>query len=170
MAEKKAMQTQEGSIFDAPETPQEKPKGGGFFGHKAAQGPSFDVGQVLSEVTNLSTRLRIIEERYINLRRKSQLDEQNMLMTHKKVTSEFKALTSEINEMRRDTDKIKNDIKLIIKELRECAKTDEIRVLQRYIDFWEPVNFVTKGEVENIIREVLDDYGIQPKASKRQQD
>lgn len=166
MAEKSPMQTKEGSIFDTP--PEEQPKkGGGLFGHKAPQGPSIDVGQVISEVTNLSTRLRILEERYINLRRKSQIDEQNMLMTHKKVTSEFKALTSEINEMRRDTDKIKNDIKLIIKELRECAKNDDIQVLQRYINFWEPVNFVTRGEVENIIRDMLEDYGMPAKNQKK---
>lgn len=160
---------QEGeSIFDqtsTPDPPKPKPQGGGFF-HKAPQGPGFDINHVLGEVTNLGTRMRILEERYINLRRKSQLEEQNMLMTHKKFSTENKAITSEINEIRRDIDKLKNDIKLIIKELRECAQKDDIQVLQRYINLWEPVNFVTKGEVEHIIEDILFDYGIKAPEKK----
>ena len=37
-----------------------------------------------------------------------------------------------------------------------CAKTEDVQVLDRYINLWEPANFVTRTEVEKIVDEAIN--------------
>lgn len=110
-----------------------------------------------SEITMLGRRLRILEEQYTNTRRKMQVTDQNMLSYHKKSMTDVKALNLEINELRHLLDDMNNNILLIIKELKLCAKKEEVNVLQKYINMWEPVNFVTRNEIEKILEELLSE-------------
>jgi len=43
----------------------------------------------------------------------------------------------------------------IIKELDIFAKKEQLKVLEKYINLWNPLNFVTTKEVEKIIEEKL---------------
>lgn len=133
-------------------------KGGGLFGSKAPKaetGPS--IGFLADEVTTLSTRLKILEERSSNIKKKQQLIEQNMLSHRKKGVEEVELLKDEIDEMKRTIREIENKVIMIIKEIRMTAKKEDITVLKRYFELWEPVNFVTQNQVENIVRDIIEE-------------
>ncbi len=135
-------------------TEQKKHK---FFGHKEAPGPSVDnIGALSNELSLVSRRVRVLEERYTNLRRKSQVTEQNMLVTNKKLVMDIKTLTTEINEINKDLDTIKNTLRQVIEELKKCAKKEEVKMLEKYINLWEPIKFVTHDEVEKVIKEIIE--------------
>jgi hypothetical protein len=114
-----------------------------------------DAPNVSKEINMLGRRLRVMEEQITNVRRKMQVTDQNMLSFQKKNTTELKTVNMEINELRRILEDMQNNILLMIKELRLCAKKEEVTVLQRYVNMWEPVNFVTRREVEKIVEEAL---------------
>jgi IS1 family transposase len=126
----------------------------GLFGHYKAQ-PENALTTLSNELNSVSRRLRMLEEHYTNLRRKTQLMDQNMLNRVKKFSTDFKTINSEISELRQMLADINNKILLIIRELRLCAKKEEVNVLQKYVSMWEPVNFITRKEVEDIIKDVL---------------
>ena len=44
----------------------------------------------------------------------------------------------------------------LVKELQTAAKRDEVKVLEKYINLWNPVKFVTQNEVEQIVKEMLE--------------
>jgi hypothetical protein len=127
---------------------------GGFFGGQKKPEEAPDISK---ELNLLGRRLRVIEEQITNVRRKMQVTDQNMLSFQKKNTTELKTVNMEINELRRILEDMQNNILLIIKELRLCAKKEEVTVLQRYVNMWEPVNFVTRTEVEKIVQEALSE-------------
>lgn len=129
-------------------------KQAGFFGQYKAK-PENALTTLSNELNSVSRRLRMLEEHYTNLRRKTQLMDQNMLNRVKKSSGESKTINSEISELRQMLAEINNKILLIIRELRLCAKKEEVNVLQKYLNMWEPVNFITRKEVEDIIKEVL---------------
>lgn len=124
-----------------------------LFGSKDVITP--DLSLISNDVKGLSRRLRTIEERYTNLQTKTQITEQNMLSRHKQITTEIKTINSEINEIKKEIIEIKDRILLLIKELQMCAKREEVKILDKYINLWEPVNFVTRNEVKDIIKETL---------------
>lgn len=132
-----------------------EPKRGSLFKHEKAEG----AGYALEELENTVNRLRVLEERYTNLQTELKVTEENMINRNKKLTTEIKTLTSDINELKKEINEIKDRVLIVIKELQGCAKNEDVKVLQRYIEMWEPMNFVTHKEVEEIINEKLRQKG-----------
>lgn len=134
--------------------PGEAPKGG-MFGAKPPSPEPVDSG-LSEDMTRLAARLKISEERYNELRKKLMLIEQNMLSHHKKAMSEIKVLHSEITDVNSKINEIQDKILLIVKELRLTAKREDIDVMKKYVELWNPMRFVTKEQVENIVQEILN--------------
>jgi len=133
-------------------------KPGGLFGGKPPKGPEGpSVGFLTDEVTNLSTRLRVLEERSTNIKKKQELIEQNMLSHRKRYAEEIDLLKDEMDEVKRTIAEIENRIIMLIKELRMSAKKEDVDSLMKYIELWEPVKFVTQNQVENIVREIIEE-------------
>lgn len=131
--------------------------------------PSPELLHLMDEMNSSMRRLRVIEERYSNIQRKNQLTDQNMLANQKKVATELKSLNQELGELKEEIAKLKDTLSLVIQELKECAKKDELAVLDKYLKLWEPVRFVTQNQVERIVRDSLDSY-MQQQQSIKQKD
>ena len=129
----------------------------GLFGGapKGQEGPT--LSYVVQQLTSVTTRLRVLEDRYMNSRRKMQLVEQNMLANHKKALDEIKLVKSEIDDLKHTIAEMQNRIVMLIKELRMGAKKEEVDTLKKYVELWEPVKFVTQGQVENIVRDIVEE-------------
>jgi hypothetical protein len=164
MAEQDAQQGFEAVPGGAPPPPMEKP---GIFRHSSS---AVDLGPVYNELNSLSARLRIAEERYTNLRKKDQFVEQNMLTHYKNTSLEIKAINADINEIKREIGDINNKIKLMINEFQTFAKKDEVKVIEKYVNLWEPLKNMTPAEVEGIVRRILErqDIGDDAGQSRRQ--
>jgi len=133
-------------------------KPGGLFGggkgeHKP-EGPSLTY--LSQEITSMGTRLRVLEERSTNVKKKQGLLEQNVLSHRKKNLDEVELLKDEIDEMKKVLKEVENRIMMIIKEIQLGAKKEDVDSLKKYVELWEPVNFVTQNQVEGIIQEMLE--------------
>ena len=106
-----------------------------------------------NEFMQVSRRVKVLEDSLSNLRKKILVDEQNDLNRHKKDLMDSKALASYINEVKKDIDNIKRVIKEIISELQGCARHEDVDVLKKYINIWDPIKFVTEDTVEKMIDE-----------------
>jgi|TARA_Y100000310_G_scaffold93932_1_gene91551 hypothetical protein len=135
--------------MQAPQPPGQRP---GFF-HKNQPQP--DLSSFTEDIGNLSRRLRLLEESFTNLRRALQVTEQNMLGKNKVFATDIRTLTSDISDIKQEISEIKEKIIEVVKELKEAAKRDEVKVLEKYINFWNPVKFVTQNEVEDIVKEII---------------
>ena len=108
-----------------------------------------------AQINDLSRRLRTTEGSYSNLRKKTQLTDQNMLTSHKRIDKEMKAINEDIKEIRREMEDINGKIGQIAKEMQIFAKKDEVKTLQKYVTMWEPIKFVTENQVEEIIKDMM---------------
>ena len=135
--------------------PPKKHEGILKFGH-AQQQEAPDFSGITTDVNTLSRRLRLLEEGFTNLRRFFQVTEENIIAKNKHISAEIKTLTSDVNEVRKEIQEMKDKLILVIRELQTLARKEEVKVLERYINLWNPIKFVTQNEVEQIINEVLD--------------
>ncbi|MBI2134372.1 hypothetical protein HYU09_00130 [Candidatus Woesearchaeota archaeon] len=133
--------------------PAPKQHAGLFRGQKPVQA---DISPFSEDIGNLSRRLRVLEESFTNLRRVLQVTEQNMLDKNRIFTTEIRTIVSDISDMKKEINDIKEKIMELVKELQTAAKRDEVKVLEKYINLWNPVKFVTQNEVEQIVKEMLD--------------
>ncbi|MBC8444403.1 hypothetical protein H8D83_02340 [Candidatus Woesearchaeota archaeon] len=134
------------------------PEKKGLFGQSAKEpsAPSIDPN-LINQINDVSRRLRIAEENYSNLRKKTQLTDQNMLKSNKRIDTEIKAINEDTKEIRREIEDINSKIGQIAKELQIFAKKDEVKTLQKYVNLWEPIKFVTHDQVENIVRDIIEE-------------
>ena len=117
---------------------------------------SFDAGGMATDINTLSRRLRLIEEGFTNLRRFFQVTEENILAKNKHYSAEIKTIASDIGEIRKEIQEIRDKLVLVIRELQTVARKEEVKVLEKYINLWNPVKFVSQNEVEAIINEILE--------------
>lgn len=137
------------------QTPPAEPKKG-LFGGKVPAPVSPGPSMVEEDMNKLAARLKISEERYNELRRKILLIEQNMINNHKKSMNEIKVLNSEITDLNSKITEVQDRILLIIKELKLTAKKEDIDVMKKYVELWNPMRFVTKDQVEKIVKELMN--------------
>ena len=64
------------------------------------------------------------------------------------------------------TDEMKQKFDLIGSELSDTAKRQDVIVLEKYINLWEPLNFVTRNEVEKLINSIVESKKGLPKLVK----
>src|SRR3989338_6919402 len=140
--------------MDVPDVPEPPKKHSGFF-HSGGSDSGPDLRAFTGDIGNLSRRLRLLEESFTNMRRALQVTEQNMLSKNKAFATEIKTLASDISDIKQEIADIKEKMFEFAKELRECAKRDEVKVLEKYISFWDPIKFVTQNDVEDVVYEVL---------------
>ena len=102
-------------------------------------------------LSDLNARIRILEEKYNLFGERLMVINQNMLEEYKKITRQTKAQNEEIKELKKDIFHMKEIIKDLVGEMSKFAKKDSLRVLEKYINLWNPLNFVTVEEVEKMI-------------------
>lgn len=109
----------------------------------------------VNRVNELSARLRIAEQRFSDLRQKVMFVEQNMISNHRHLADQLKSVQDEVNSVKRSVQDVKDNILKIVKELRHAARKEDIDVVKRYVEMWDPVKFVTFDQVQRMIDDAL---------------
>jgi len=131
------------------------PKPGLFGKPKEQPMPLPDVSGIQKDINTLNTRFIVSEERYNDLRRKLQFVENNMLTNHKKAMNEIKSLNADLSDVKRSIEAVEDKIVLLIKELQLGAKREDVDVLKKYVELWEPAKFATFNYVDKSIKEAI---------------
>ncbi len=64
---------------------------------------------------------------------------------------DIKALNDALLELQHQREGMQQKTDLIIKELKQTAGMEEVAVIKKYIEYWNPLNFVTQRDVERIV-------------------
>ena len=112
-----------------------------------------DYAQAFNELAN---RIRILESKQSLLSEKLLVMNQNMIEEYKKVMKEIKVIDMEIKDMKKDLANVKNVVRHLTEEAGKFAKQSDVKVLEKYIKLWSPMNFVTEKQVQEMIRASLE--------------
>jgi hypothetical protein len=104
--------------------------------------------ELLGKVSDVAKRLRILDDRYLTIRKKTQLTDQNMLEINKRFNSEIKAINIDIDELKISLRDMTEKLDQLISETGNLAKKNELVTLSKYVDMWRPMNFVTKEQLD----------------------
>lgn len=108
-------------------------------------------------ISDLNRRLRVLEERHSTIRKKMQVTEQNMLLIQRKLVNEIKTTDSEVLQLEKSASNIQDKIKQIQNELSNFSPSEDLKIISRYLDFWQPVGFITKREAEKLVRDIIEE-------------
>ncbi|MBI4440047.1 hypothetical protein HY638_03680 [Candidatus Woesearchaeota archaeon] len=115
--------------------------------------PQMPVPNAVGEVRDLSSRVRTLEDTLANIRKKIQITDSNLITRSKQLDTEIKATYADIKEIKQEILDIRDKVAMMLKELKLRATSDDVKVLQKYIDMWDPIKFVTKNDVDAIVED-----------------
>lgn len=128
---------------DAPKPPSEA--------ELTKKGPAQVSTATSQAVTALGSRLRVLEERYTNLRHKTQVTDQNMIELERELKEEVKRMVMALDDMKKELDEVSRRSLQLAEEMRNTVKQMDFKVLEKYLEFWEPLQFVTREEVQALL-------------------
>lgn len=116
---------------------------------------------VVERQKNLENSLDLINE-------KIELLDHNTIKNVKKVMNDIKTLRSDVRDLKQDLKDLKSFDSKVQKQLQLMTTKDEVEKLEKYIDLWQPMDFVTrqelgdfrskiKNDIEKIIENFLDE-------------
>lgn len=108
------------------------------------------------QLRDFSRRLRLIEDRSMNQRKNLQVLEHTMLSESKKIQQQARSLQQDLDDLKKQFYQMKQQFDLVSATLRDTAKREDVMVLEKYINLWEPLNFVTRNEVEKLVSEIIE--------------
>lgn len=110
--------------------------------------------QGLVETANeIERRLKILEDRYSTLRKKTQTTDENLLASERKFSKEFKMAQADTLEMKRSISLLQEKMGQFASELAAAAKKPDLRMLEAYASFLEPMQFATRQDLKAAIAE-----------------
>ena len=108
------------------------------------QQPGFDPARLYVWVNGLEGKIN-------NLLREVDVIKNDFMKKYTELKKEMKTATDDVLEIKRDQEKTIQKMDLIIKELKKTAGMEEVATLKKYVDFWNPMNFVTQRYLERAI-------------------
>ncbi len=101
-------------------------------------------------------RQKDIESQLQSLNEKIDMIDHNAVGDFKKVFAKSKTIKDDISDVKAELEKIKEFQEKITKQLKLFSTVDEVKKLEKYIDLWEPLNFVTRDELEKSQRDTVE--------------
>ena len=115
------------------------------------EGPS-EFAQIANMVSDLDRRLRVLEERYGNLRKKVQLTDQNLIESDRSFGKELRRFNDDILEMKRSTADFDEKVMMLDGEMSNIAQKTDLKVIEKYLAMWSPGMFVTRKELKEYLK------------------
>src|SRR3989344_8887061 len=99
--------------------------------------PEYQEPNLLNDIVG---RLRLLENKYSLYGERLLIVNKNTIEEFRKLSREMKQLQQDIKEIREEIEKIKETSKNIVRELQSFAKKENVKVLEKYINLWNPID------------------------------
>ena len=110
-----------------------------------------EILEASNALADVGGRLRVLERKQYTLSEKVLIINQNMIEEYKKLLTDVKTIKEEIKESKKEVFELQELIKGIAKDMDGFAKKNSLKILEKYINLWNPMNFITEEEVVKLI-------------------
>jgi DNA repair exonuclease SbcCD ATPase subunit len=107
---------------------------------------------------DLLRRLKYLEEKISMFNNIIQTIDVTTRKSLEDIRTELEEIRKEIKEIRDEIDDLEIKVKAITDQLSLFATVDQVKTISSIIDYINPFDFVTKKEVEKIVKEKILEY------------
>lgn len=107
-------------------------------------------------LSDLSTRIRDLEERNNSMKERVMMLGQNLINTKENIEERVVMIEKQNSLISLDLKKLKSEINTISSEINNFTRKDEIILVERMLKDFQPLEFVRRKDVEQMISEELE--------------
>ncbi len=111
---------------------------------QASSDPSYVLNEVISRMRSVESKHAVMAEQMLVINK-------NMITEYKQLVRQLQILNAEIKEAKAEVFKTKEAMQEIVREMQQFARKDSVKVLEKYMDLWSPMHFVTQDEVKKLV-------------------
>ena len=108
-----------------------------------------------SEQAKLYVWVKALETKVNMLIKELDLLKNDLVKKNLDLRKEVKMLSADLLEVKHAQSLSVERMDLVIKELKQTAGIEDVMTLKKYIDFWNPLNFVTHRDLDRAIERKL---------------
>ena len=112
------------------------------------QNPNNVLSDINNKIRTLESKGNVLSEHLLTIN-------QNTIEEYKRINKQIELLNEDIRGLKEELFNLKQTIKAFLGEVDFFAKKNDIKVLEKYINLWNPLEFVREEDVEKIIEEKL---------------
>ena len=129
--------------------------------------PSLDkkIDTQTKAILTLIQRQKDLESSLDIISQKTELNSNTQSDISKKFFKDMKAMKEDIFELKSRVKKIEDFIKKMTNQMKLLSTKDEIKKLEKYIDLWNPLDFVTHETLSNhtkksqeVLTEIIEEF------------
>lgn len=106
----------------------------------------------------VTQRQKDLESTLDTINEKIELIDHNSVSNFRKITLDIKDLRTDLKELREEITYIKDFNSKVAKQIKLMSTQDEVKKLEKYIDLWNPMNFLTRDELEEFRSNIKKDF------------
>lgn len=103
------------------------------------------------DTAKLYVWIKGVESKLNTLVREVDVLKNDHIRKHSDLKRELKLANEEMLELKRMQDQAQQKMDLVIKELKQTAGIEEVAVLKKYVEYWNPLNLVTQKDLERAV-------------------
>ena len=112
------------------------------------QDPNTVFSDLHSKLRNLESKNNLLGENLLTVN-------QNTIEEYKRINKEIEIINNDLKNLKEELFNLKQIIRGFLNEVDFFAKKSDIKVLEKYINLWNPLEFVREEEIDKIIEEKL---------------
>lgn len=118
------------------------------------------------EMVKLFTWVKSLETKINSLTREFELIKNESLRAQTHLKAEVKHISDSVLEVKHAHEKLNQTVDLLVKEIKQTAGSSEVEVLKKYIEYWNPMNFVTQKDLDRYFEVKMKDLEEKKKQNK----
>ena len=99
-------------------------------------------------------RQKSLENVIETLQDKVEIIDRGTIETFKKIFDEIKDIHTQILHIREDVTELQEFNKKLRGQLKLFTSKDEVTKIEKYVDMWEPMNFITREEAKKMTEDI----------------
>ena len=92
-----------------------------------------------------------LESKLNTLMREVDILKNDLIKKNESLRKNMKVLNDDLLETKHQQEKTLQKMDLIIKELKQTAGIEEVMTIKKYMEFWNPLHFVTQNDLDQAI-------------------
>lgn len=113
--------------------------------------------QIMQNLNELSGTVNVLEDRYRILRKKIKVTDTNLLDAERSLNKEMRVLNEELVELKSKITKLSEKLGQAFEDSKNLVKRHEFLELKKYVDFWNPMDFITVKEARTMAQNLNKD-------------
>ncbi len=113
--------------------------------------------QIMQSLNDLGGTVNVLEDRYRLLRKKIKVADENLLSAEKALAKEMQLINEELVDLKTKMTRLSEKIGQAFEDSKHLVKRHEFLELKKYVEFWNPIDFLTVKEAKELTQNLNKD-------------